>query len=141
MKIGFIGTGIMGFPMAKRLLEANHELYLYNRTKDKAQPLLNSGASWCESPAILAKNCELVFSMVSNDVAVDEISDEILNNLPADGIHVDCSTVSGILTSRLEQKYAWMNRVFWEVIRRLKPVRCFFLSAEIKQLLKKSHLY
>lgn len=102
----------MGFPMAKRLLEANHELYLYNRTKDKAQPLLNSGASWCESPAILAKNCELVFSMVSNDVAVDEISDEILNNLPADGIHVDCSTVSGILTSRLEQKYAWMNRVF-----------------------------
>ena len=102
----------MGFPMAKRLLEANHELSVYNRTKDKAQYLLNQGAIWCNSPAAMSKNCEVVFSMVSHDEALKEISDEILMNLPPDGIHIDCSTVSGALTSGLEQKYTRMERIF-----------------------------
>jgi len=51
MKIGFIGFGIMGSRMAANLLKKGHELIVHNRTKDKAQPLLDQGAAWAESPA------------------------------------------------------------------------------------------
>jgi 3-hydroxyisobutyrate dehydrogenase len=112
MKIGFVGTGIMGYPMANRLLEAQHELFIFNRTKAKALPLINSGARWCSSPAEVVQHCTLVFTMLSNDTALSEISAEILNNLQVNGIHVDCSTVSGKLTSRLEASYSKQNRCF-----------------------------
>lgn len=102
----------MGFPMAKRLLEMNGNLAVYNRTPEKAKPLIEMGASLFDSAAALAKECQLVFSMVSNDSALSIISEEIRKNLPAEGIHVDCSTVSGQLTSQLEEEYTKQNRVF-----------------------------
>ncbi len=112
MEIGFIGTGIMGFPMAKRLLGAQHKIAIFNRTWEKAKPLLEMGAKAYDSPAELSKNCQLVFSMVSNDDALSVISKDIVANLPADGIHVDCSTVSATLTAQLESVYKEHNKVF-----------------------------
>jgi 3-hydroxyisobutyrate dehydrogenase len=112
MKIGFIGTGIMGFPMAKRLLAMDGGLAVYNRTPEKAKPLIEMGASLFDSPAALANNCQLVFSMVSNDSALTVISEEVMKHLPPEGMHVDCSTVSGLLTSQLENTYASHNRIF-----------------------------
>jgi 3-hydroxyisobutyrate dehydrogenase len=64
MKIGWIGTGVMGKSMAGHVQAAGHELFVCNRTKSKADELVNNGAHWCASPAEVAKNAEIVFTIV-----------------------------------------------------------------------------
>ena len=73
MKIGWIGTGVMGASMAGHLQAAGHELYIFNRTRGKAEPLLKNGAKWCESPAEVAANSEIVFTIVALPVDVEEV--------------------------------------------------------------------
>jgi 3-hydroxyisobutyrate dehydrogenase len=73
MKIGWIGTGIMGRSMAGHLQAAGHELYIFNRTRDKAESLLIRGAHWCKSPAEVADNAEIVFTMVALPMDVEEV--------------------------------------------------------------------
>jgi len=73
MKIGWIGTGIMGGPMAGHLQAAGHELYVFTRTRDKAELLLKNGAHWCKSPAEVADNSEIVFTMVAFPADVEEV--------------------------------------------------------------------
>ena len=70
MKIGWIGTGVMGKSMAGHLQDAGHTLFVFNRTKSKAEQLLEKGATWCNSPADVAANAEMVFTIVGfpNDV-------------------------------------------------------------------------
>ena len=64
MKLGWIGTGIMGSSMAGHLQAAGHELYIYNRTKEKAADLLKNGGKWCDFPSEVAASSEIVFTMV-----------------------------------------------------------------------------
>lgn len=64
MKIGFIGTGIMGKSMAGHLMAAGHTLHIYNRTRSKAEDLLARGAHWFESPAALAKASEVIITII-----------------------------------------------------------------------------
>ena len=64
MKIGWIGTGVMGKSMAGHLQDAGHELFVFNRTKSKAQTLVDKGAHYCESPAEIAKEAEMIFAIV-----------------------------------------------------------------------------
>jgi glyoxylate/succinic semialdehyde reductase len=130
MKIGFIGTGIMGFQMAKRLIEANQDVFIYNRTKEKAKSLLEMGGKWCNSPSELADDCSVIFSMVTNDAALTTISSEVICTLPKNGIHVDCSTVSGALTSKLENDYTQTEHYFIH-----SPVLGSFPQAESGTLL------
>jgi 3-hydroxyisobutyrate dehydrogenase len=73
MRIGWIGTGIMGGSMAGHLQAAGHELYVFNRTKAKAESLLNSGAQWCETPGEVADRAEIVFTMVALPPDVEEV--------------------------------------------------------------------
>jgi 3-hydroxyisobutyrate dehydrogenase len=73
MKIGWIGTGVMGSSMAGHLQQAGHELYVFNRTKGKAQGLLDRGASWCDTPAKVASNSEIVFTIVGLPSDVEEV--------------------------------------------------------------------
>ncbi|NTZ19985.1 NAD(P)-dependent oxidoreductase [Paenibacillus sp. JMULE4] len=73
MKIGFAGLGRMGFAMAQRLLQAGVDLTVWNRTKSKAQDLLDQGAKWAETPLELTENCEILFSMVADDQAVKDM--------------------------------------------------------------------
>ena len=61
MKIGWIGTGVMGRSMAGHLLAAGHEIYVFSRTKSKAAQLIEKGARWCDTPADVAQNTEIVF--------------------------------------------------------------------------------
>ncbi|MDB6114075.1 MAG: hypothetical protein JWQ62_1020, partial [Lacunisphaera sp.] len=70
MKIGFIGLGIMGSRMAANLQKAGHSLMVYNRTPDKAAPLLSAGATWADSPAALAGQAEIIFTMLAPTQAV-----------------------------------------------------------------------
>ena len=71
MKIGWIGTGVMGKSMARHLQAAGHELYIFNRTKEKAAGLLEKGAQWCESPAEVAQQAEIIFTIVGFPVDVE----------------------------------------------------------------------
>jgi len=72
MKIGWIGTGVMGRSMAGHVQAAGHELYLHNRTKAKAEDLLKKGATWCDSPAEVAAKSEILFSIVGLPSDVEE---------------------------------------------------------------------
>ena len=66
MKIGWIGTGVMGGPMAGHLQKAGHELSVYNRTKSRAMPLVNNGAVWCDTPAQIVQQSEIIFTMLGH---------------------------------------------------------------------------
>lgn len=74
MNIGWIGTGDMGIRMAERLVCAGHTLYVYNRTRSKAQRILKTGnAVLLESPAAVAEACDMVFTSITNDRAMRDI--------------------------------------------------------------------
>ena len=95
--LGFVGLGVMGGRMAKRLLDAGHSVTGYNRTKSKAQWLVDAGMKWAESPRLAAESSDVVFTMIANNNAlraVTEGKDGILAGLSAKKIYVEMSTVS-----------------------------------------------
>ena len=73
MKLGFIGTGVMGKAMAGHLQKAGHELFVYNRTKSKTDELVANGAVWSETPQKVAESAEVIFTMVGYSKDVEEI--------------------------------------------------------------------
>jgi 3-hydroxyisobutyrate dehydrogenase-like beta-hydroxyacid dehydrogenase len=95
--IGFIGLGAMGSRIAGRLLDADHHVYGTNRTKHKAERLIERGLQWRDTPREVAAAADIVFSMVTDDDALDAISlgpDGILAGLVEGKVYVDISTVS-----------------------------------------------
>jgi len=96
MKIGFIGLGNLGTPIAENLLQKGHSLCVYNRTKSKLQSLVEKGAIACNTIKELAQQCDIVFTIVADDVAIKEITlgaDGLAANLKAGGIHASISTI------------------------------------------------
>ncbi len=96
-KVGFVGLGVMGSRMVKRLLDAGHTVIGYNRTKAKAQWLIDAGMKWGPTPGAVAAAAEMTFSMVTNTQALHAVSsgaDGILAGLSAGKIYIDMSTVS-----------------------------------------------
>jgi len=97
MKVGFIGLGIMGSRMAGNLVKKGHELIIYNRTREKAEPLIAQGASFLETPAKVAESVSVIITMLSEpavetDIALGE--DGFLNHFKRGSLWVDCSTVN-----------------------------------------------
>ncbi|MBI4573094.1 MAG: NAD(P)-dependent oxidoreductase [candidate division NC10 bacterium] len=72
-RIGFIGLGLMGQPMSRRLLDAGHSLTVWNRTADKAKGLLAAGAAWGASALAVAQASDIVFTMVTDSAASEEV--------------------------------------------------------------------
>ena len=102
--IGFIGLGVMGAPMAERLLNHFGVLYVYNRTKEKANKLIEKGAIWCDSPAELAKQCNLVFTIVGMPEDVQEVylgKSGLVNHAEPGTILVDMTTSSPTLATEI----------------------------------------
>jgi len=96
MKIGFIGLGNLGTPIAENILETHPGMLVYNRTAAKAQPLIDKGAVLAVSVKELASACDVVFTMVSDDAALNHITrdaDGIAASLKAGGIHISMSTI------------------------------------------------
>ena len=94
-KIGWIGTGVMGTAMAGHLQAEGHDLFVFNRTRTKAEPLLEKGARWCASPAETARHAEIVFTMVGLPEDVQEVyfgEDGILSEPSDVRIVVDMTT-------------------------------------------------
>ncbi|MGA2954123.1 MAG: NAD(P)-dependent oxidoreductase [Thermodesulfobacteriota bacterium] len=73
-RVGFIGIGIMGSQMSRRILGAGYSLMVWNRTKDKAKDLLAAGATWGNSPKVLAQSSDIVITMVTDSKASEEVS-------------------------------------------------------------------
>ncbi len=73
--LGYIGLGVMGSNMVARLLEKGHTVTGYNRTKSKAQWLIDKGMKWAASPGAVAQAADVTFSMISNSAALQEICD------------------------------------------------------------------
>jgi 3-hydroxyisobutyrate dehydrogenase-like beta-hydroxyacid dehydrogenase len=95
--LGFVGLGVMGGRMVKRLLDTGHSVTGYNRTRAKAQWLLDTGMKWAETPRAVADSAEVVFSMVSDTAALQAITagtHGIVAGLAAGKIYIDMSTVS-----------------------------------------------
>ncbi len=96
-KIGYIGLGTMGGRMADRFMSKGHTVVGYNRTKSKADWLVKKGLVLADSPREVAKQVDMVFSMVTNTKAVEDITqgpDGIIAGLSAGKIYVDMSTMS-----------------------------------------------
>jgi 3-hydroxyisobutyrate dehydrogenase-like beta-hydroxyacid dehydrogenase len=108
MNVGFVGLGLMGGPMANRILGAGHTLYINNRTKDRASAFIAKGAVWCDSPSEVAAKSDVLISMLSTPDVLENMSlgtKGILKGANPGFVHVDCSTVSPALTKRLHEVY------------------------------------
>lgn len=95
--LAFIGLGVMGGRIARRLLAAGHRVTGYNRTKEKAQWLLEAGMSWADTPRQAAQAADVVFSMVTDTGALEAVTsgpDGLIAGLGAGKVYVDMSTVS-----------------------------------------------
>jgi len=95
--LGFVGLGVMGSEMVNRLLSKGHSVIGYNRTRAKAEWLIKKGMKWADSPKAVAASVDVIFSMVTNSIALQAIvegPDGILAGLTSEKIYVDISTVS-----------------------------------------------
>jgi 3-hydroxyisobutyrate dehydrogenase len=108
-ELGYVGLGVMGSAVVRRLLDAGHDVVVWNRTREKAEPLLAAGASWAASPRDVAERSEIVFTMVTSTDAVRAVTegpDGILAGLAAGKVYVDMSTSSPANTRELAARVA-----------------------------------
>lgn len=106
MKIGFIGTGVMGQSIVKHFLAAGHEVAVYNRTKSKTDELVAKGAVWQDTPAKATESSEVVFSMVGYPSDVEEIyygDNGVFSVTVRDKVLVDLTTSSPSLAEKIYQ--------------------------------------
>jgi 2-hydroxy-3-oxopropionate reductase len=107
-KVGFIGLGIMGRPMAKNLMEAGYELVLQNRTPEKAEELAKEGnATAAENPREVAEACDIVITMLPDSPDVEAVvagGDGILEGIREGALLVDMSTISPVVTEELSEE-------------------------------------
>lgn len=109
MKIGFIGLGIMGSRMAADLQKNGHPLVLFNRTPAKAKPLVGPCGTLADSPATLAEQVDIVFTMLANPAAVQESAlgdNGFLDHLRSNALWVDCSSVNPSFSKRMAAEAA-----------------------------------
>jgi 3-hydroxyisobutyrate dehydrogenase-like beta-hydroxyacid dehydrogenase len=105
--LGYIGLGVMGSRVVKRLLDSGHQVTGYNRTKSKAQWLLDAGMKWADTPRKVAEAAEITFTMVTNTNALRSVmegKDGVLAGIRKGNIHVDMSTVSPAFSQELAQQ-------------------------------------
>jgi 3-hydroxyisobutyrate dehydrogenase-like beta-hydroxyacid dehydrogenase len=115
MKVSIVGLGIMGTAIARRLLEAEHEVTVTNRTRAKADPLIEAGARWAQTPAEAASDAEVVITMVTDPSAVIAVtlgSSGILSTIPATSVHAEMSTVAPASADAMTAEYRKMGRRF-----------------------------
>jgi 3-hydroxyisobutyrate dehydrogenase-like beta-hydroxyacid dehydrogenase len=104
MKIGFIGLGIMGSRMAANLQKHGNSLVVFNRTRAKAEPLLGPCGKFADSPAKLAGQVDVLFTMLAHPDAVEQAAlgaDGFLNHLRPNALWVDCSSVNPSFSKKM----------------------------------------
>jgi len=109
MKIGFVGLGRMGTPMARNLLKAGHEVTVWNRTRTSCDALAAEGATVAGTPREAARTSQVLITMVADDAALDDVmfsSNGACCDLPTGAVHVGMSTISLNLAHRLTLTHA-----------------------------------
>jgi len=115
MRVGFIGLGGMGLPMAENLLRAGHELLAYNRTRSRAEGLSGLGARIAASPREAAARAEVLITMLADDAAVESVilgGDGALSALGPGAIHLGMSTISPALSHRLAGEHEAHGHIY-----------------------------
>jgi 3-hydroxyisobutyrate dehydrogenase len=115
MKVGVVGLGTMGAPMARHLISAGHEVTVWNRTRHREEPLAALGAARAESAAAAAAGADAVLTCVSDDPDLEKVvlgADGVASTLPAGAVLVDCSTASPSLARKLAERLAVDGRLF-----------------------------
>jgi 3-hydroxyisobutyrate dehydrogenase-like beta-hydroxyacid dehydrogenase len=105
--LGFVGLGVMGGRMVARLLEKGHRVTGHNRTRAKAQWLVDKGMQWADSPRAAAESAEIMLSMVTNSAALESVAegpDGVIAGLGAGKVWIDMSTVSPDVSRRLAER-------------------------------------
>jgi 3-hydroxyisobutyrate dehydrogenase-like beta-hydroxyacid dehydrogenase len=109
MKIGFLGLGNMGTPMALRLLAAGHELSVWNRSEERTKPLIHEGAIAAATPAEAELGADAVITMLLDDAAYEEVLfgvHRLIDVLSPGMLHILCGTISVALGKRLTAEHA-----------------------------------
>src|SRR6201989_1881607 len=108
MELGFIGLGSLGTPLAINLVERGHKVHVYNRTSSKSEPLVAKGAIASKDIASLAKQCKIVFTIVSDDAALRSVTEGeqgLIQNLQPGSIHISMSTILPHTAKDLSEKH------------------------------------
>ena len=106
-KIGFVGLGIMGRPMALNLIKAGHTLTVFNRTASKAKPLTDAGATAAATPAGAAEGADITVTIVSDTPDVEQVilgPDGVIEGARPDSVVIDMSTISPVATEEIAKK-------------------------------------
>jgi 3-hydroxyisobutyrate dehydrogenase len=117
MKIGIAGTGKMGRTVATRLASLGHQLTVWNRTRERAQPLLDAGMAWADTPRALAGVSELVITFLTNEAAIDAVylSEQGLFSAPVAGkLFVEMSTVKPAKQQEMAKRAAAVQAAYLE---------------------------
>jgi len=115
MKVGVVGLGTMGAPMARHLISAGHDVTVWNRTRSKEEPLAELGAQRAETAAAAAAGADAVLTCVSDDPDLEAVvfgPDGVASTLPAGSVLVDCSTASPTLARDLAERLAADGQLF-----------------------------
>jgi 2-hydroxy-3-oxopropionate reductase len=109
MRVGFIGFGVMGRPMAEHLLRAGHALSVWSRRPESAAELIAQGAQWCATPADVAHRAKIVCTNVTGSADVDGLAfgpQGLAQGFAPDSLHVDFSTIAPSAARRIAARYA-----------------------------------
>ena len=115
MRVGFLGIGKMGRPMALRLLSAGHELSVWNRTEGCIEPLLREGAIAAATPAEAELGADAVITMLFDDAAHEEVlfgANGLVEALSPGSLHISCSTISVRFSEQLTREHARRGQLF-----------------------------
>jgi 3-hydroxyisobutyrate dehydrogenase len=126
-KIGFIGLGKMGLPMAQNLIKAGYPLTVFNRNTAKAEDLVNAGAKLATDPAAVISSSDVVILMIADDAAVNAVFDGeegLLSDHSKHKIIINMSTVSPSISKEIEQL--------------MKEKDCFYIDAPVSGSLKQA---
>ena len=103
--LGFIGLGIMGYPMAENLLKAGYPLTVFNRTRQKAEQLAARGSAVADTPADVARRSRVIFICVGGSADVCEVTDNMLPAMQPGSLVADCSTISPSVSRKIAERF------------------------------------
>jgi 3-hydroxyisobutyrate dehydrogenase len=117
MRIGIAGTGKMGSTIARRLASLGHEVSAWNRTRDRAQPLLEAGVAWADTPRQLVGSCDVVLSLLTDEAALDAVyrgPDGLFSPEARGKLLIDMSTVAPAKQQEMARHAAEMGAAYLE---------------------------
>jgi 2-hydroxy-3-oxopropionate reductase len=109
MKVGFIGLGAMGIPMAANLMRGGHQLFVWARRREAAQPLIAKGAALCASPQAVGENSDCVFTVVTTGADVEQVvlgEQGLAKGMKPGSVLIDCSTIAPATARRIAEVLA-----------------------------------